>query len=407
MSLPLITLTSQLAREPLPVTGAQQVAFLLVEARASEALAAAPRRPLNLALVLDRSGSMRGPRLQHMKAALKRLIGYLTPDDVLAIVTYDDTVSLITPARPADDPEGLLADVELIEHGGGTAMALGLSLGLAELRKYAGPDRLSRLIVLSDGATADPDQCLALAEEAGAAGISIMPIGYGAEWDDALLERIGVLSGGAPPEYVRVPADIDASFIRQLSAARAVVAPGLTLDIRFVTGVTPRRVTRVAPFLRPADAGIQERAVTVRLGDLAHDAPQALLIELLIAPRRGGTFRIAQIETSSAGDDALLQRADVVVTFSASASRRPQMRPVVVHYVERANAARIVLRALEDDGGEAVTIAPAVAQLFDADGRAQIEVLRAGRPLSPEGRKVLLAKVRDLTGIHRKGEDKR
>lgn len=406
MSLPLIAVTSQLAREPLPVTGAQQVAFLLVEARASEALATAPRRPLNLALVLDRSGSMRGPRLQHMKAALTRLIGHLTPDDVFALVTYDDTVSLITPARPADDPASLEADVELIEHGGGTAMALGLSLGLAEARKYAGPDRLSRLILLSDGATDDADQCLALADEAGAAGIGIIPIGYGAEWDDDLLEQIGARSGGPPPEYVRVPSDIDACFLHQLSAARAVVAPGLALDIRFVAGVTPRRVTRVAPFLRPADAAINERTVALRLGDLAHDAPQALLIELLIEPKRGGTFRIAQIETSSSASDAtLLQRADVVVTFSASASKRPQMRPVVVHYVERANAARIVLRALADAGNERGPIAPAVAHLFDTEGREQIDRVRAGLPLSPEGRKVLLAKVRDLTGIRRKDEE--
>jgi Ca-activated chloride channel family protein len=406
MSLPLITITSQLAREPLPVTGEQQVAFLLVEARASESLAAMPRRPLNLALVLDRSGSMRGPRLQHMKIAIKQIIDHLTPDDILSIITYDDTVHVVAPAAPVADPEALAGAVEMIEHGGGTAMALGMSLGLAELRQHAGPNRLSRMIVLSDGTTEGPEQCVTLAEEAGAEGIAIMPIGFGAEWDDALLESIGARSGGDPPDYVRVPVDITESLMHQLHAARAVVVPGLTLEMRFVAGVTPRRVTRVAPFLRSVDASIDERTVAVRLGDLEHDLPQALLIELLIEPKRGGTFRIAQIESSSsAGIDGTLVRADVVVTFSGSATKPPQMRPVVLHYVERVNAARIISRALEDAPAEPVAIAPAIANLFDAEGREQIEILRAGHPLSPEGRKVLRAKTRALTRVRRKAAE--
>ncbi len=406
MSLPLIAITSQLAREPLPVTGEQQVAFLLVEARASEALAAGVRLPLNLALVLDRSGSMRGPRLQHLKAAIKQMIDHLTSDDILSIIAYDDTVQLVAPAAPVTDPETLGAAVDLIEHGGGTAMALGMSLGLAELRQHAGPNYLSRMILISDGATEGADQCLTLAEEAGAEGISIMPIGIGAEWDDILLEQISALSGGDPPDYVRVPADISASLMHQVQAARAVVVPGLTLDMRFVAGVTPRRVTRVAPFLRPVDGGVEERAVTVRLGHLEHDLPQALLLELLIEPKRGGTFRIAQIESSSSGGlEGTLVRADVVVTFSASASKRPQMRPVVLHYVERVNAARIINRALDDPQAEPTAIAPAIANLFDAEGREQIEILRAGHPLSPEGRKVLRARTRALTSMRRKAAE--
>lgn len=404
MSLPILSITSQLAREPLPVTGEQQVAFLLVEARASEALAAAPPLPLNLALVLDRSNSMRGPRLQYMKVALGELIDHLGAEDVLSIVTFDDMVDLLVPAGPVMDRERLHAKVDLIEQGGGTAMALGLSLGLAELRHHADAQHLSRMIVLTDGVSSeDAAQCLQLAQEAGSQGIAIMPIGFGAEWDDAQLEGIAAASAGEPPDYVRVPADIATCFARQLQAARAVKVPGLALDIRFVAGVTPRRVTRVTPFLRVLDATIDERTVTVALGDLEVDAPQALLIELLIEPKRGGTFRIAQIESSShtAPAEAMV-RADVVVTFSGSASKRPQMRPVVLHYVERVNAARIVLRALEDPATEPAAIASSVLRLFDAEGREQLECLRSGLPLSPEGRKILLAKVRGLTRLRRK-----
>lgn len=405
MSLPLLTITSQLAREPLPVTGAQQIAFALVDVRGTAALNALPRRPLNIALVLDRSGSMRGPRLQQMKAAVKQFIHSLTPADILTIVTYDDMVQLVTPAGPVADPDALATAVDLVEEGGGTAMGLGLSLGLAEARRFAAPERLNRIILLTDGTTSDGPQCLTLAEEAGAEGISIAPIGFGAEWDDALLEGIASASGGPPPDYVRTPGEIGTAFLRQLQAARAVVAPGLRLEIRCVAGVTPRRVTRVLPFLRTQDDSISERTVSLRLGDLAADVHQAFVLELLVEPKRAGTFRIAQIETSGAGGDTQsIARGEIVVAFSPSVAAPPVVQPVVLFYVERSNAARIVLRAVEDPT-TASAIAPSVARLFDSESREQMDMLRAGHPLSPEGRKVLLAKIRHLTSTRRAGGD--
>jgi Ca-activated chloride channel homolog len=402
-SIPAVTITTQLAREPLPVTGEAQMAYLLVEVRASAALAELPRPPLNLSLVLDRSGSMRGPRLQQMKVATEAVIDLLTPEDVLSIVTFDDLIDLVAEAAPVTDPTALKADVELIGEGGGTAMALGMSVGLTELRRHAGPHTLSRMIVLTDGPTnGDEDQCRLLATEAGAEGIAIAPLGLGAEWDASLLEDIATLSGGDPPEYVRVPRNVVGCFTQQVSDARGVVIPGLSLDMRFVAGVTPRRVTRVAPYLRAMDASISERQIAMHLGDLALDVPQALLVEVLIEPKRGGNFRIAQIETnSSAGTEAALLRSDVVVTFSASASKRPQMRPVVLHYVERVNAARIVWRALEAEGNDPVTIAPSILALYDFEGREHLEHLRAGRPLTPEGRKILQTKTHALTRVRR------
>ncbi|MBA3825065.1 MAG: VWA domain-containing protein [Ktedonobacterales bacterium] len=403
MSLPAVNITTQLAREPLPVTGEAQMAYLLVEVRAGAILADVPRPPLNLALVLDRSGSMRGPRLQYMKAATAAVIDLLTPDDVLSIITYDDMIDLVADAQPVGDPAVLKAAVEMIEEGGGTAMALGMSLGLAELRRHLGPHSLSRMIVLTDGPTnGDEEQCRLLATGAGSEGIAIAPLGFGAEWDETLLEDIATASGGDPPEYIRAPGDVIGCFTNQVQTARGVVIPGLTLDMRFVAGVTPRRVTRVAPFLRAMDASITDRQIAMHLGDLALDIPQALLVEIVIEPKRGGNFRIAQIETSSsAGTEAAMLRSDVVVTFSASATKRPQMRPVVLHYVERVNAARIVWRALAATTHEPVAIAPNILALYDFEGREQLERLRAGRPLTPEGRKILQTKTHALTKVRR------
>ncbi len=394
-----LTITSQLAREPLPVTGERQLAYLLVEVRASES--AGLPLPLNLSLVLDRSSSMRGPRLSAVKDAIGRVVDLLTPDDTLSIVTFDDMVDLVAPAQPVSDPESLKAAAALIEEGGGTAMSLGMSLGLAELSKVAAPERASRMILLTDGTTrGDAGQCERLATEAGAVGVTIVPLGCGAEWDDTLLEAIAAKSGGPPPDYLRTAGEIAPGFARHTLTAREIMARGVTAEVRFVAGVMPRRVTQVAPFVRLLDSAIDDRSLTVLLGDVPRLTPHALLIELLIEPKRGGTFRVAQIEVKGPGESEPV-RADVVVVFSASAAKRPQVRPIVLHYVERAVAARLVLRALADGETARPTFAPSVLDLFESEAREQLDALIAGRSLSPEGRKALIAHVRELTGARR------
>ncbi|HKD74741.1 MAG TPA: hypothetical protein VKB76_04570, partial [Ktedonobacterales bacterium] len=249
----------------------------------------------------------------------------------------------------------------------------------------------------------DEEQCQILTDTVAAEGISVAPIGLGAEWDDDFLELISERTGGPPPDYVRAPNEIGASLQRHLRSAQAIALRKVQMQIRFVAGITPRRVTRVAPFARPIDGTIEDRTVSVLLGDLERDVPQRLLIELLIEPKRGGTFRIAQIEATALSEEETPApvRADVVVTFSGSASKRPKLRPVVLFYIERTIAARIVLNALNDPQAERPPLAANITRLFDAEGRELLETLWAGRPLSPEGRKALYAKARELTRARR------
>ena len=395
-----LTMTAQMGREPLPVTGEPQIAYVLIDVQANAPATPATRSPLNLNFVLDRSGSMRGPRLQGLKESLMQVIDHLTEADILSVVTFDDMVDLVIPAQPVTERAAMKAAVSLIEDGGGTAMAVGMSMGLAELQKFATPDRVNHMILLTDGMTrGDEEQCLLLAEAAGQAGIPIVPFGCGAEWDDTFLDEISARSGGPPPDYVRAPSEIGPSFLRHVRAAQAVMTRGVQVEVRFVAGITPRRVTQVAPFTRLVDSSIAARTVSLRLGDVEQDVPQRLLIELLIEPKRGGTFRIAQIEATTQGhaEAPVAVRTDVVVTFSGSANKRPKLRPVVLHYIKRVVAARLVLQALAAPEAERATLAPGIIQLFDTASHDLLEALWAGTPLSPENRKLLYAEVRELT----------
>src|SRR6476646_6458158 len=134
-----LTLTCTWGRAPLPSSTGPQAAYLLIETLAA---AAAETVPLNFCLVLDRSGSMQGAKLAAMKDATKRVIDTLTPQDVVAIVLFDDSVQVLTPATPAADKAALKAQIDSIEEAGGTAMSGGLLAGQAELRKNAAPDRV-------------------------------------------------------------------------------------------------------------------------------------------------------------------------------------------------------------------------------------------------------------------------
>ncbi len=133
-----VSLICQMGRERMQATGGAQMVYVLVEARPNDA-ATQTRMPLNLALVLDHSGSMKGAKLQAVKEAVKLVIDHMDPQDIISVVIFDDNVRVIVPAQLATDKYSLKAQIDGIRDGGGTAMSLGMNVGLTELRKYAAP----------------------------------------------------------------------------------------------------------------------------------------------------------------------------------------------------------------------------------------------------------------------------
>ena len=163
-----ITLTCTWGRAPLVASKVPQVAYLLIEAQAA---AIAEKMPLNFCLVLDRSGSMQGAKLAALKDAVKRVIETLTPQDIVAIVLFDDTVQTLVPATFATDKATLIAQVDAIEEAGGTAMSGGMAAGIVELRKNHDPGRVGAMLLLTDGQTwGDEERCRALARNSPVTG---------------------------------------------------------------------------------------------------------------------------------------------------------------------------------------------------------------------------------------------
>jgi Ca-activated chloride channel family protein len=389
----------------MPVTGGSQLAYVLLEAKPT-ALMAQVRMPLNFALVIDHSGSMRGAKLKNVREAVKMVIDRLEPIDYISVVIFDDTAQVIIPSMPANDKPGMKAAIDKIQDAGGTTMSLGMTQGLGELRRWNIPNAVNRMILLTDGVTyGDTDRCRQLARDAAAAGISIYPMGIGSDWDESLLDDIGQLSGGMPAEFIKTPSDAMAIFEQQVQSAVAVAVRNAVLTLRLPAGVTPRKAVKVLPIIQDVDpSSLSDRQVVVQLGDLEKETAQSVLVELMIDPRPAGLFRIAQAELTYdvpvVGITAERLREDIKVTFSSDENQTSQVNALVMNFAERANAQRLVTRFLDEykRTGKATTkLAPNVTRVLDAETLSAIDQINQGQQISQEQVKSIGNKTRKLT----------
>ena len=400
-----VTLTCQLGKEQMPITGGSQVAYVLVEAKPTE-MVAQVRMPLNFAIVLDRSGSMKGAKLNAVKQAVQMIIDQMADNDYISVVAFDDTVQIIVPAQPAMDKMGIKMAVERIRDGGGTTMSLGMSTGLNELRKYYSPGTVNRMVLLTDGVTyGDTDRCRALADDAARQGITIKTLGIGADWDEDLLDNIGRRSGGQESEFIRQPGDALHMFQQQFQSAAAVAVRNVQMILHLSAGITPKKAVKVLPQI--SDLGpsvLSDLQVVIPLGDLEKDNSQAVLYELMIEPKPAGVFRIAVAELTY--DVPVMNlanqqiRQDIVVGFTQDATQAQAVNADVMNYAEKANAHRLVTKVLEEykaTGKVTTRLAPNVTRVLDAETQAALDQLNAGQQISSEQVKSIGNKTRKLT----------
>jgi Ca-activated chloride channel family protein len=405
-----VTLQCSWGRQPIPAAGSPQVAYLLVEATPVAPPAAAV--PLNFCLVLDRSGSMQGTKLENMKAATRRAIETLTDQDTVSIVIFDDTVHVLVPATPATDKPALLAQIDTITEAGGTAMSLGMQAGQAEIQKHQSADRLSHMLVLTDGQTwGDEDVCRSIAQSLGASGVSITALGLGDEWNEKLLDDLAEFSDGRS-DYIAEPQQIHDFFQRAVRDAQGTAAREARLLLRLVREATPRAVYRVTPTI--ANLGYQpigDNEVSVRLGDLVYGHPGSIVLDLMLPSRAAGSFRIAQAElhyTPVDQSEEQVVKQDVLLEFSADPNA-PAFDPRVMNLVEKVTAFKLQTRALAEaelgnTSGATQKLRAAATRLLDLGElelaektRQQAEQMEQGKQLSAATQKELRYATRRLT----------
>jgi Ca-activated chloride channel homolog len=344
-----IQLTTTWARKPLPAN-TPQVAYLLVEAK-PQAVATMTTPSVNFCMVLDRSGSMDGPKIDHLKRAVIQVIDSLRPEDTISVIVFDETADVIVPATQATDKTALKNRIEGIRVQGGTAMSTGLRAAENEVRKTLAPDRVSHLLLLTDGQTwGDEDECRAVATQLGAEGVRFTALGLGDEWNEQLLDDLAVATQGTS-DYIADPNAIEQYFQAASAAAHATTVRNGRLLLRLAQGVTPRAVYRVTPMI--ANLGykpISEREVNVHLADIQSDPGAAVLVELMLPANVPGTYRVAQAELTYdvPQDNRLDQRARADATLEFSATASGGYDPRTMNLVEKVTAFKLQTRALDE-----------------------------------------------------------
>jgi Ca-activated chloride channel family protein len=410
-----LQLTVQTNKSTFPATGGQQLTYILVEAMPTDVVATV-QMPLNFSLVLDHSGSMSGAKLDNLKEAAKLAVDQMDAEDIVSIVIFDDKVKVVVPSQSVADRSSLRSKIDSIRAGGGTAISRGMEEGLKELQKGLGDDRVSRMLLLTDGETfGDEDKCRRLAEDAGEHGIPIIALGLGEEWNEQLLDDIAQACGGTS-DFVPAgqPDVILSTFQRHVQAAQATVVQNAEMVLRLTGGVMPRAVWRVTPMIaKLGHRALSDRDVQVSLGDMQRGEGQSVLVEMLVPARQPGSYRVAQAEVSydvpASGLIGEKAKTDVVLGFTDDPAQAAQSTPYVMNIVEKVTAHKLQTRALSE--AEVGNVVSATQKLRAAATRLlelgeeelaetaiqEAERLEKGEGLSSGGTKKLRYETRKLT----------
>ncbi|HJQ83940.1 MAG TPA: VWA domain-containing protein [Candidatus Binatia bacterium] len=245
------------------------------------------RLPTDLIVVLDRSGSMAGEKIEHARAAVRELVAQLGADDRFALVAYANDAALAIPLAPVSDAAraGWLATIRDLPADGGTNMASGLDLALDTLERARLPGRAPRAILISDGLAnqgdATPEGLVRRAGRAARGEYVLSAVGVGADFNEYVMRALAD-AGTGNYYYLEGSRELASVFARELDAARTTVASAVAVRIAPAPGV---RVLDAAGYPLEHDGA----AVVFRPGDLFAGQERRIWVTLAVPTAELGT----------------------------------------------------------------------------------------------------------------------
>lgn len=256
-----------------------QLIYVLLETGPRQMGERIPAPPLNICLILDRSTSMQGEKIDVVKATATQLMRGLRAEDILSVVAFSDRAEVLVPAAYQTDRARLQGRIQMMQPGGATEIYQGLEAGFQEVRRSLDPKRVNHIILLTDGHTyGDEQACLQLAEEAARLNIGISGFGLGSDWNDIFLDALASRTGGNSA-YISSPQDIQKLLMDKFNALANVFAEDVMLEFKQVEGVQINYAFRLQP-----EGGPIAIDNSLHLGPILQDMPLNVLLEFLIQP---------------------------------------------------------------------------------------------------------------------------
>ena len=259
----------------------RQMLYMILELETPEEARATPSPPLNVCLVLDRSTSMQGEKMDIVKATAIHVLRNLRMQDVLSVVTFSDRAEVIVPAAYHQEKTRLEAKIQMIQSGGATEIYQGLELGAKEVMRSLDSKRINHIILLTDGHTyGDEQQCIALADRLAERGIGISGMGIGQEWNDIFLDVLSTRTGGSSA-YIARPQDIKRLLLEKFNALAQTYAEDVSLEFKNIEDVELTYAFRLQP--EPSPIALGENPL--RLGPILQETPTQIIFEYMIHPK--------------------------------------------------------------------------------------------------------------------------
>ena len=236
------------------------------------------RPPVNVALVLDKSGSMSGEKIVKAREAAISAVDRLRPDDIVSVITYDTTVTVLVPATKLTDKELVKRAIRGIGADGNTALFAGVSKGAAEIRKFLDVEHVNRVILLSDGLAnrgpSSPADLASLGASLKKEGISVTTLGLGLDYNEDLMAQLAGRSGGNH-QFIQKATELADVFNQEFDDVTSVVAQNVKLKITIPEGIRPVRVLG-------NDAEISGQQISIALSQIYERQNKHVVLEVEI-----------------------------------------------------------------------------------------------------------------------------
>jgi Ca-activated chloride channel family protein len=346
-----ITLTARLA-QPVMKSGERQTNYLRIALDGCAPQRNADRTPVNVAFVIDRSGSMSGERIAQAREAAVMAIKRLDDKDIASLVIFDDRIDVPVPAQKVADHNYFIDRILQVGARGNTAIYAGVDAGAAEVRKFKDPHRLNRVVLLSDGQAnvgpSRPGDFAELGRQLLAEGISVSTIGLGADYNEDLMLQLARAADGNHA-FAGAPTDLIQIFNREFDDVLASCAQTVSIDVELAPGV---RVVRALS----RDGAIEGAHARFQLAQVYAATEHYVLMEVAFdtaaaEEREVGVVRVAYTAPDTGARQTL--DAPIRARFSASeadvaANADKIVMGSVIEQTSRERAARAVV--LRDQG---------------------------------------------------------